>query len=62
MWGCLERRTWLFAGSDAWERATVLYSLIGTCRFNNVDPVAWLSYIIGHIQNWPVYRLRELLP
>ncbi|PQK83364.1 IS66 family transposase, partial [Pantoea ananatis] len=59
----LGRKNWLFAGSDAGgERAAVLYSLIGTCRLNDVEPEAWLRYVLGHIQDWPVNRIRELLP
>lgn len=59
----LGRKNWLFAGLDAGgERAAVLYSLIGTCRLNGVDPEAWLRYVIGNIQDWPVNRIRELLP
>ncbi|HHL0960332.1 TPA: IS66 family transposase [Serratia marcescens] len=59
----LDRKNWLFAGSDAGgERAAVLYSLIGTCRLNGVEPEAWLRYVLTHIQDWPVNRLRDLLP
>lgn len=59
----LGRKNWLFAGSDTGgERAAVLYSLIGTCRLNGVDPEVWLRYVIGHIQDWPVNQLRDLLP
>jgi hypothetical protein len=57
------RKNWLFAGSDTGgERAAVLYSLIGTCRLNGVEPEAWLRYVLGHIQDWAVNRLRDLLP
>lgn len=59
----LGRKNWLFAGSDTGgERAAVLYSLIGSCRLNGVEPETWLRYVIGHIQDWPVNRLRDLLP
>lgn len=59
----LGRKNWLFAGSDSGgERAAVLYSLIGTCRLNGVDPEAWLRYVIGHIQDWPANRVHELMP
>lgn len=59
----LGRKNWLFAGSDrGGERAAVLYSLIGTCRLNGVDPEAWLRYVLSHIQDWPVNRLCNLLP
>ncbi|EEQ7517777.1 transposase domain-containing protein, partial [Escherichia coli] len=40
----------------------VLYSLIGTCRLNNVEPEKWLRYVIEHIQDWPANRVRDLLP
>jgi len=59
----LGRKNWLFAGSAAGgARAAVLYSLIGTCRLNGVEPEAWPRYVLGHIQDWPVNRLRDLLP
>ncbi|MCI3469867.1 phage tail tube protein, partial [Escherichia coli] len=48
------RKNWMFAGSDSGgEHAAVLYSLIGTCRLNNVEPEKWLRYVIEHIQDWP---------
>ncbi|HAW2497616.1 TPA: IS66 family transposase, partial [Escherichia coli] len=57
------RKNWLFAGSDSGgEHAAVLYSLIGTCRLNNVEPEKWLRYVIEHIQDWPANRVRDLLP
>ncbi|MFU1579491.1 IS66 family transposase, partial [Escherichia coli] len=57
------RKNWLFAGSDSGgEHAAVLYSLIGTCRLNNVEPEKWLRYVIEHIQDWPTNRVRDLLP
>ncbi len=44
------RKNWLFAGSDSGgEHAAVLYSLIGTCRLNNVELEKWLRYGIEHI-------------
>ncbi|MEW3087876.1 IS66 family transposase [Escherichia coli] len=66
--GCLRgvavgRKNWMFAGSDSGgEHAAVLYSLIGTCRLNNVEPEKWLRYVIEHIQDWPANRVRDLLP
>jgi hypothetical protein len=50
------RKNWLFAGG---ERAVVLYLLIGTC---SLEPEAWLRYVLGHVPDWPVNWLRELLP
>ena len=57
------RKNWMFAGSDSGgEHAAVLYSLIGTCRLNNVELEKWLRYVIEHIQDWPANRVRDLLP
>ena len=57
------RKNWLFAGSDSGgEHAVVLYSLIGTCRLNNVEPEKWLRYVIEQLQDWPANRVRDLLP
>ena len=50
------RKNWMFAGSDSGgEHAAVLYSLIGTCRLNNVEPEKWLRYVIEQ------YRSGELI-
>ena len=57
------RKNWMFAGSDSGgEHAAVLYSLIGTCRLNNVEPEKWLRYVIEHIHDLPANRVRDLLP
>jgi len=40
----LGRKSWLFVGSDrGGERAAMMYSLIVTCKLNDVDPQAWLT-------------------
>lgn len=57
----LGRKNWLFAGSDAGgEHAAMLCSLIGTCRLYGAEPE--LRYALTYIQDWPVKRLRDLLP
>ncbi len=57
------RRNWTFAGSDrGGERAAAMFTLIQTCRLNNVDPHAWLADIIARISDHPQTRLHELLP
>ncbi|HEA6353801.1 TPA: transposase, partial [Escherichia coli] len=59
----LGRKNFLFFGSDhGGERGALLYSLIDTCRLNNVEPEKWLRYVIEHIQDWPANRVRDLLP
>ena len=57
------RKNWMFAASDlGGERAAIMYSLIQTCRLNNVDHHAWLADVIARISDHPQSRLHELLP
>jgi hypothetical protein len=59
----LGRKAWLFAGSDrGGERAAFMYSLIGTAKLNDVDPLAWLADVLGRIADTPASRLDDLLP
>ena len=60
---CLGRKSWLFCGSDRGGiRAAAMYTLIGTCKLNNVDPQAWLADVLARIADTPQNRLDELLP
>ncbi len=46
----LGRKTFLFFGSDhRGERGALLYSLIETCKLNDVDPESYLSYVLDVI-------------
>jgi hypothetical protein len=59
----LGRRNFLFAGSDAGgERAANIYSLIGTCLLNRIDPSAYLRHVLECIGEHPINRIEELLP
>ena len=59
----LGRKNFLFAGSDAGgERAAAIYSLIGTAKLNEIDPEAYLRYVIAHINEHRVNKVAELLP
>ena len=57
------RKAWLFVGSDrGGERAAMMFSLIATCRLNDVDPLTWLTDVLTRIADLPQTRLHELLP
>ena len=53
----------MFAGSDAGgERAAAIYSLIGTAKLIGLNPEAYLTYVLEHIAEHPINRVKELLP
>jgi transposase len=57
------RRNWTFAGSDVGgHRAAALYTLVETCKLNEVDPRAWLADVLARLPEHPAKRLEELLP
>jgi transposase len=57
------RKNYLFAGShDAARRAAIIYSLLNTCKKNNINPATWLNDILCRITDYPVNQLENLLP
>jgi len=59
----LGRKNYLFAGSDrGGERAASIYSLIGTAKWNEADPEAYLREVLSRIADHPINRIEELLP
>jgi transposase len=57
------RKNWTFAGSDAGgHRAAAAYTLIETCKLNDVDPQAWLADVLARLPDHPASRIAELLP
>jgi len=59
----LGRKNYLFCGSDAGgERAAAAYSLIGTAKLNDLDPEAYLRYVLERIAEHPINRIDDLLP
>jgi len=59
----LGKKNWLFAGSEqAGQRAAAIQTLLGTAKFNEIDPAAWLSDPLEKLPTWPNSRFDELLP
>ena len=59
----LGRKNYLFAGSDTGgERAASMYSLLGTAKLNDINPEAYLRYVLERIAEHPINRIDELLP
>ncbi|MFT8259097.1 MAG: IS66 family transposase (plasmid) [Candidatus Symbiodolus clandestinus] len=59
----LGRKNYLFMGSDrGGGYAANLYTIIGTCKLNGIEPEAYLRQILTMIADHPMNRLKELLP
>lgn len=57
------RKNYLFAGShDGARRAAMLYSFLGTCKINDINPFEWLRDVLERIPIHPVNKLNNLLP
>ncbi|XXS73106.1 transposase domain-containing protein [Sorangium sp. So ce131] len=56
----------LFRGGETTktaQRLAVGYTIFGSCRMHEVNPLAWATDVIGKLQaGWPRDRLDELLP
>ena len=59
----LGRKNYLFAGShQAAKYADMLYSFLGTCKMNDINPFDWLKYTLEKIPDTKLSQLNTLLP
>ena len=57
------RRNWTFTGpNEGGRRAAAIFSLIQTCKLNDVDPQAWLAFVLAKLPDHPAKKIDELLP
>jgi transposase len=57
------RKNWLFAGSDdGGRRAAIVFSLIATCKYNGIDPYAYLTDVLRRLPTCPDDSISELAP
>jgi transposase len=58
------RKNWLFHGNDIGSRAgSIFFSLIETCKQNQVEVFSWLKYVLSNIhQAHTMELLEQLLP
>ena len=53
----------MFVGADSGgERAAAIYSLIGSAKLNDLDPQAYLRFVLERIAQHPINRIDEFLP
>jgi len=58
----LGRKNYLFMGSQrGGKSAAIAYSLIETAKHNNVDPQAWLTWVLERIADHKINRIDELM-
>jgi transposase len=59
----LGRKNYLFAGShQAAQCAAMIYSFLGSCKKNDVNPSDWLTDVLTRLPDHKANRLHELLP
>lgn len=59
----LGRKNYLFAGShQAAHWHAIMYSLLASCKVNEIDPQAWLEDVLVRIGSHSINRVEELLP
>ncbi|WP_461623174.1 transposase domain-containing protein [Bradyrhizobium sp. 25ACV] len=51
----------MFAGSDkSGQRAAAIYTLIASAKLSDIDPQAWLAYVLPSLPDHPAKRIHEL--
>jgi len=59
----LGRKNYLFCGShDGAQRSAMLYSFMGTCKLQGINPMIWMVDVLKRINTYPPAQLQELLP
>ena len=59
----LGRKNYLFAGSHGGAKnAAIVYSLVTTCKINDIDPFLWLKETLEIIPDYPANQLYKLIP
>lgn len=57
------RKNYLFCGShESAQRAAIIYSLLGTCKLNNVNPQDWLLDVMQKLPARKANNIDDLLP
>lgn len=60
---CLGKKNYMLFGSECGgKNAAILYTLIGSCRANDINPYEYLKDVLARISSHPHAKLHELLP
>jgi hypothetical protein len=59
----LGRKNYLFMGSiGGGKAAAIAYTLMETAKMNDVDPEAWLTWVLQRLPDHKINRIEELMP
>ena len=59
----LGRKNYLFSGShEGAQRSAMIYSFLGTCKMNDVNPKEWLADVLLRLPDTKTSELIDLLP
>lgn len=59
----LGRKNYLFAGShESAQRIAMIYSLLATCKANDIEPMQWLAKVLDEMPKRSVNDIEDLLP
>ena len=54
----LGRKNYLFAGShESAQRIAMIYSLLATCKANDINPAQWITYVLEQLPNRTVNNI-----
>jgi len=46
---------------DVAQRSAMIYSLLGCCKINDVNPYEWLKDVLTKIQYQPINKIKDFL-
>lgn len=52
----------IFQSHEAAQNAAMIYSFLGTCKMNGIEPFEWLKQTITKIPDCKISELEKLLP
>jgi transposase len=59
----IARKNFLFCAShEGAKRTAILYTLLATCKLNDIDPFEYLSNVLPRIADYPAAKIRDLTP
>ena len=59
----LGRKNYLFCqGHKSADRTAIIYSLIASCKLNNIDPATYLEDVMSRIKDMKIQELSSILP